>query len=63
MFIGVNKTTQVSNIKATTKIQNLYNLTITRIINIYYMLQKTHMLQEENCIRMDNDLCSQTNVF
>jgi hypothetical protein len=44
MFIELNKTTQVSNIKPITKIQNL---TITKIINIYYTLQKTRIPQEE----------------
>jgi hypothetical protein len=60
MFIGLHKTTQVSNIKATTKIQNL---TIARIINIYYTLQKTWMPQEENSVGKDKELCSQTNVL
>jgi hypothetical protein len=40
-FIGLNKTTQISTIKEMINIQNLYNLTETRIINIHYITEKT----------------------
>jgi hypothetical protein len=56
IFIGLNKTTRVSNIKTTTKMQNL---TITRLINIYDTLQKTRTPQQENIAGKDIELCSQ----
>jgi hypothetical protein len=37
IFIGLHKTTQVSNIKATTKIQTLWDLTITKFMNVLYL--------------------------
>jgi hypothetical protein len=40
-----------SNIKTTTKIKNLSNLTITKIINIYYTIHKTWTPQKEGSER------------
>jgi hypothetical protein len=56
IFIGLNKTTQVNNIKTTTKIKNLSNLSnlaISKIINIYYTSQKTRTPHEEGSARED----------
>jgi hypothetical protein len=55
MFIGLNKTIQVNNIKATSNIQNL---TITRTINIY-MIENTDATRKIALERIKNYVLKQ----
>jgi hypothetical protein len=58
IFIGLNKAVQVSNIKTSTKIRNSSNLEITKIINIYYTLQRKWTPQKDSA-RKKSDVLKQ----